>query len=229
MPARKEQQSSFRQTTVLVRADILEKAREQGMDISDACNRALADVLGIDYRQQQTGDVPVPPPVIIAKDGGLPAPRTDTPKPRPTTRPPVINADDPAAAGVIARSRKQTDKKPVPELPVKRPDLRSRPAPQPAAPEPEIKSPQKSKKPPEKKMQKGDGLKKFIATRLVREDSDDAVVKKEELFQTFSRWCREQKISIPDAKAFAATLKTRFAFKEKTIEGSPCWVHVKVK
>ena len=72
MAGKKEPGAGWRQTPVLVRADIFSQAHEQGIDISDTCNRALADLLGIDYRQQQLDNVPVPPPVIIAKDGGLP-------------------------------------------------------------------------------------------------------------------------------------------------------------
>ena len=115
MAAKKEPGVSWRHTTVLVRADIFESAREQGLDISDTCNQALADLLGIDYRQQRLDDVPIPPPVIIAKDGGLPAPALPAPASHPTPRPPVINADDPTAAGAIARGRKLGVKKPVPD------------------------------------------------------------------------------------------------------------------
>ena len=50
----------------MIRADIFEQAREQKIDISDACNRALAERLGIDYRQQKIPEGTVAEPVIIA-------------------------------------------------------------------------------------------------------------------------------------------------------------------
>lgn len=247
-------QPAFRQTTVLVRADIFDKAREQGIDISNSCNQALAEILGIDYRQQRLDDVPVPAPVIIAKDGGLPAPAAaGTPKARPAIRPPVINADDPAAAGVIARSRRAAGRKPAPEpegkhaepaerphevpvkpvpAPVKRsPEQEQKPAPEPALkPETAQTRPAAPKKPLAKKAAKADPVKKFIAAKVQRDDTADATIPKEELYNLFTRWCREQKAgTIPDARAFAVALKTRFAFKEKAVAGTPCWMHVRVK
>jgi hypothetical protein len=230
MAGKKEPGVPWRHTTVLVRVDIYESAQERGMDISDTCNRALAEALGIDYRQQRLDNVPVPPPVIIAKDGGLPVPASPSKSPRTTAQPPVINADDPSAAGTITHGRKTMTKKPVPEPApqvirpddVQNPDLPvKKPAPKPAS---------RSPKTPLKKPEKGDGLKTFVATRIIREDADDAVVQKEELYQFFSRWCREQKIApVPEAKAVSVSLKTRFAFKEKVVGGSPCWVNLRLK
>jgi hypothetical protein len=226
MAGKKEPGIPWRHTTVLVRADLFERARETGVDISDACNQALAEMLGIDYRQQQLDNVQVPPPVIIAKDGGLPEPAVPSPASTLPPRPPVINADDPAAAGTIARNRKIVVKKPVPDI---SPQKAGRPAEQ--APDLPVPGPEKkARKNPLKKAEKSDGLKKFIASKIIRDDTDDAVIDKEELYRIFSRWCREQKISpVPEAKAVAAALKTRFAFREKIVGGSPCWVTLRLR
>ncbi len=224
MGAKKEPGSAWRPTTVLVRADIYASAQEQGIDISDTCNRALADLLGFDYRQQQLDSVPVPPPVIIAKDGGMPS--GVSPAMHKASQPPVINADDPKAAKAIASIKRQPVKKPAP-LP-----------PEPAAPAP-VKSPEKAmaaipakkaKKSTQKKASKGDGLKKFIAETIMREDADDAIIAKEDLYQLYARSCREQKVSpVPDAKSVAVALKTKFAFREKSCGGKPCWIGVQFR
>jgi hypothetical protein len=230
MAGKKEPGVQWRHTTVLVRTDIFESAREHGLDISNTCNQALAEVLGIDYHQQRLDDVPVPHPVIIAKEGGLPA--MVIPGMASTTAPrqPVINADDPAAAGTIAQGRKQVVRKPVPEIPPHAMTKTEDTAPEPPAKKTEKISPAKPKKTPAKKAEKGDGLKRFIATKIVRDDADTAVIPKEELYQVFSRWCREQKISpVPEAKAVTVALKTRFAFKDKVVGGASCWTSLRFR
>jgi hypothetical protein len=227
MAGRKEPQISWRHTTVLVRADIFEGAREQGLDISDTCNRALADILGIDYRQQRLDDVPVPSPVIVAKDGGLPLPVQPALTSRTALRQPVINADDPAAVGKIAYGRKQGVKKAVPEV-SPAPEKAEEQVPEPPARKPDARPASKPQKTPSKKTEKGDGLKKFITTKILRTDAEDAVIPKEDLYQIFSRWCREHKISpVPEVKTVNVALKTRFALKEKIIGGTPCWVNLR--
>ncbi|MCK9580646.1 MAG: hypothetical protein M0Q92_09380 [Methanoregula sp.] len=230
MPHNKEPGSAWRHTTVLVRADIYTKAQDQGIDISDACNRALADLLGIDYRQQHLDAVPVPPPVIIASDGGIAAPAGTTGFLHKPSQPPVINADDPKAPGTIATIKKQPVKKPAPpptgpEIPVK--ETRSTQA---AVKTPAAAPATKARKPAPKKAEKGDVLKKFIAAMIVRADTDDAVIPKEDLYQIFSRWCREQKISpVPEAKQITVALKNKLAFREKSVGGKPCWTNVRLK
>ncbi|PKL64644.1 MAG: hypothetical protein CVV32_08225 [Methanomicrobiales archaeon HGW-Methanomicrobiales-3] len=226
MAAKKEPGRAWRTTSVLVRADIFAQAQERGIDISDTCNQALADLLGVDYRQQQLDSVPVPPPVIIAKDGGVQDSVARAPQTSP--RPPVINADDPKAAGTIATTRRQPAKKtaapPPQEPPAPAPEKRPAEATKAAAPAPAPKG----KRTAPKKAEKGDPIKKFIAAMIVREDDSSAVIAKEELYQIFSRWCREQKVSmVPDQKAVTVALKTRFAFTEKNAGGKPCWTNVR--
>ncbi|NMB77564.1 MAG: hypothetical protein GYA23_00525 [Methanomicrobiales archaeon] len=261
MPGRKDTHAAFRHTTVLVRADIYDSARERGIDISDTCNQALAGILGIDYRQQRLDDVPPPAPVIVARDGA--APGTAAP-PLPARshapQPPVINADDPKAPGTIATIRKERPRKtppaetvaphpaPVPHSPVAgghvahpaqpAPPVPANPA-EPAAPALHEKSragkttPAAGRKPavkPAKKPAKRDIVKQFIAAKVVRDDSPEAFVAKEELYGLFSRFCREQKTTtVPDSKEVTVALKTRFAFREKTTEGTPGWANIRLR
>jgi hypothetical protein len=229
MAGKKEPGSGWRQTSVLVRADIFSQAHEQGIDISDACNRALAGLLGIDYRQQHLDNVPVPPPVIIAKDGELPVVAGTVLAADKTRQPPVINADDPKAAGTITLIKKQPVKRPAPADSASKPVLpeeKSTPTPVKVPPTgPDKKSPKTAPK----KTGKGDALKKFIATRIIREDKDDAIMGKDEFYQIFSRWCRDQKISpVPEGKAVTTSLKNQFAFREKVVDGRSCWVNLRV-
>src|SRR5512138_1821259 len=53
---------------VAIRPDIYRLAIEQGIDIGDVCNRALASLTGSIYPGTQQEKVPDLPPVIIARD-----------------------------------------------------------------------------------------------------------------------------------------------------------------
>jgi hypothetical protein len=230
MAGKKEPGTGWRQTSVLIRADIFSEAHEQGIDISDACNRALADLLGIDYRQQHLDNVPVPPPVIIAKDGGLPVVAGTVVAPHKPHLPRVINADDPASAGTITRIKKQPVKKPAPEIPSPKADMPEEKDMAAPAKVPAATTAKKAPKAALKTTGKGDALKRFIATRIIREDAEDAIIGKDEFYQVFSRWCRDQKISpVPDVKAVTVALKNQFAFREKGIDGRSVWVNLRIR
>jgi hypothetical protein len=229
MAGKKDGGISWRQTTVLVRADLFSQAEVQGIDISDTCNRALADLLGIDYRQQKIESISGPLPVIIAKDGGAAHPEAPVAAAQKPPLPPVINADDPKAPKTIATIRKQPVKKPAPELPVEKTAVLEK---NPATPaEPAKNTPAgKARKAAPKKTSAAEGLKKFIAARIVREDADDAVIAKEDLYEIFARWCREHKISqVPDVRSTTVALKNQFAFREKVVNGKPCWINVRFR
>lgn len=228
MAEKKGQGGAWRTTTVRVRPDIYQAALDQKVDISDACNQALAGLLGIDYRQQQLATVPLPPPVIIAGNGGLPALEKEERATPEHAQPPVINADDPKAAGAIATTRRKTVQRhspPPPEVPARGTGtVKSPHNPSPASPAP------KAKKPLPKKPEKKDVVKRFVAATIVRDDANDAVIPKEDLYQLFSRWCRAQKIQpVPDAKSLTVALKTKFAFTEKSSGSSPCWAGIRLK
>lgn len=223
--------SLWRQTQVLLRADIADQAWARGIDISNACNQALAGLLGIDYRQQKLDHIPASQPVIIARNGGGPGLPQPIPKAAPRARPPVINADDPAAAGVIARSRKEPAKPAHPALNARPPGAEKEAVP---SPEPGTPAPVRARGRPGGKVKSGvqkksDALKRFIADRIARDDTGAVTIPKEELCRVFSRWCREQKIVAPDTKTVSAALKTRFAFNDAVVDGTPCWTHVRLK
>ena len=110
------------------------------------------------------------------------------------------------------------------------PEPEPAPAPQPERKAAVPKSTAASKKRKVTGAKKDDLLKKFISAKILRDDAEDAAVPKEELYVLFSRWCREQKKgTVQDAKSVSVALKTRFAFREKTIGGTPCWTGVRLK
>jgi len=230
MTGKKETDISWRHTSVVVRADIFSKAHEQGIDISNVCNMALADLLGVDYRPQHLDKVPVTRPVIIAQN----APPTEGKELALVTHPaahsPVINADDPTASLTVRTAKQQPKTRPVPKEtepvaspPEKKEVLPLSPA-TPAAPS------GKTKKPSAGKAQKDNGLKKFVSTKIARSDAGDAVISKDDMYQAFARFCREHKCAhVPDQKDFSIALKNKFAFFDKTMNGIPSWLNVQLK
>ena len=72
MTGKKESSAIWHHTTVVLRSDIYREAVVRGIDISDTCNKALSSLTGIEYHRLQLEEVPVPPPVIVARNGSLP-------------------------------------------------------------------------------------------------------------------------------------------------------------
>ncbi len=105
------------------------------------------------------------------------------------------------------------------------------PAPEKVAPPLRASSPAtgKAKKPAPKK-KKDDAAKKFFASVILREDTESALIPKDDMYYAFERWCRDHRVTpVPDKKSFSVTLKNQFAVKEKMVNGNPAWVGVKVK
>lgn len=230
MTGKKETENAWRHTSVVVRADIFTKAHEQGIDISQVCNKALADLMGLSYRESQVNDVPVTQPVIIAQNGPMAEMKEHTPSVHKAGHSPVINADDPIASQTV-RSAKRQPKSPSM---TKETDAVIVP---PRKKEEVVLSPAtgatqagKAKKPVAGKTQKNEGLKKFVTIKIVRSDSIDAVVSKDDMYQTFTRFCNEHKYApVPDRKTFTLALKNKFAFFDKTVNGTPSWVNVRLQ
>lgn len=230
MTGKKETDISWRHTSVVVRADIFSKAHEQGIDISNVCNMALADLLIVDYRPQHLDNVPVTRPVIIAQNAPAAEGKVHAQGTHPAGHSPVINADDPAASLSVRTAKLQPKTKPTPKEtepvaapPEKKEVARLSPA-APAAPA------GKTKKPATGKAQKDDGLKKFVSSKIARSDAGDAMISKDDMYQAFARFCREHKVAhVPDQKTFSIALKNKFAFFDKTISGNPSWVNVRLK
>ena len=223
MAGKKERNTLWRQTTVVIRADILEQANLQKIDISETCNLALAEKLGIDYRQQKIPEGIIPGPVIIASDGKPVLPDHDQQKPGATPVPAIINADDPQAAKTL-KVRHILKEKPARDIQV--------PVPEKEALQHRIPSPAagKANKPASQQKKKIDAAKKFFTAMILREDTETALIAKDEMYYTFERWCRDHRIlPVPDKKSFSVTLKNQYAVKEKMVNGTPMWTGVRVK
>ena len=228
MAGKKESNAPWHQISIVIRSDILERARQQKIDVTEACNRALAERLGIDFRQQKIPDGIVLEPVIIAANGKPVLPDPVSPEPGVLAVPAIINADDPLAAKAL-KSRHPPKGKPARDALAPAP-LRA------PAPEQEIKPRRasslttgKAKKPaPGKK--KEDAAKKFFTSMILREDTEDSILTKDDMYYTFERWCRDHRVlPIPDKKSFSVTVKNQFAVKEKIVDGKPAWVGIRLK
>ncbi|MDP2797564.1 MAG: hypothetical protein Q8N94_08670 [Methanoregula sp.] len=230
MTGKKETDISWRHTSVVVRADIFSKAHEQGIDISNVCNMALAELLGTDYRPQHLDNVPVTRPVIIAQNASATEGKVHAQVVHPAEHAPVINADDPAASLTVRKAKQQPKIRPAqkePERVTAPPEKEEVAALSPAA---HTAPAGKVKKPAAGKAHKDDWLKKFVSTKITRSDADDAVCTKDDMYQAFARFCREHKIAqVPDQKSFSIALKNKFAFFDKTMNGTPGWVNVRLK
>jgi len=233
MTGKKESGATWHPTTVVLQEDIYRQALEQGIDISDACNRALASLTGIDYHRQNLEEVPAPPPVIIAKDGASPRPPGELQKVPSKKIHPVINADDPAAPVKVVQVKTMVKKAPT-EAPS------PLPAPVPAAakekpvavPAPATKKEtvQKGRTSSSKKRAKGDVLKTFFSAKIARTDDAGDHAGKDELYDLFARFCREHRITpVPERKTVTVALKNQFALTEKMVEGIPSWTGIRLK
>ena len=234
MTGKKETGATWHRTTVVLREDIYRQALEQKIDISDACNRALASLTGSEYHRQQREEVTPPPPVIIARVGSSPhAPGEPRKSPYQKLHP-VINADDPAAPARVVQAKAQ----PLKKFPAEHPILV--PAPAPVSPEEKpvstpaatIKKAAVKKGPAasSKKRTKGDALKTFFSSKIARTDDAGDRVGKDDLFEIFTRFCRDYRITpVPEKKAVTVALKNQFALTEKLVDGTPCWTGIRLK
>jgi len=234
MTGKKETSATWHHTSVVLRSDIYRQALERGIDISDACNRALAGLTGCEYHRQQLEEVPAPPPVIIAKDGSSPHAHGEPKKVPSQKLHPVINADDPAAPAKVVQAKTRTVKKAPAESPA--------PVTVPAPAHPEEKpvtapavttkkaAVSKGRDAPRRKRSRGDALKTFFSTKIARMDNTEATISKDELYELFVRFCRDHRITpVPERKAVTVSLKNQFALTEKLVDGTPCWTGIRLK
>jgi hypothetical protein len=230
MSGRKTTGATWRETTVLIRSDIYAQAEERHIDISDACNRALASLLNIEYRRPHA-----PPsadePAIIVPAGAVPE-RTNPQVLKAPARvlPPVINAEDPTVPAKVLRERKRPAS---PVLPAGVPSPSAPKIPQkPVVAEVPAPSPAQSQMPKTGKKPKSDAIKKFVGVKIVRmhEENPDAIIAKDELYQIFVRWCQDHGFApVPDHRAFTVALKNRYAIAERNVGNKPSWVGIHVK
>jgi hypothetical protein len=87
----------------------------------------------------------------------------------------------------------------------------------------------KSGKPAPRK-KKGDAVKRFFTSMIFREDTEAALLAKDDMYYSFERWCRGHRVlPVPDKKSFSITLKNQFAVKEKMVNGTPTWIGIRLK
>jgi len=226
--------SQWRQVSVVIRSDILLKATETGLDISDVLNRRLAEMVGIDYRQQPVAGRLLQDTAIST---GSPAGDQDEKAKHRVRSPvlhPVINADDPAAATKVRKAKRQVPPEPSQVTPAPLvPVPVASPQPESAAPVeyPVVRSSQggRGKERGSGKKGKDEILKKFVSAMITRVDDAGANISKEEMYLAFARWCRDHRIApVPDRKNFATALKNRFAITEKTLGGTSYWMNIRL-
>jgi len=224
--------AAWHNTPVALRSDLYRRALEQGIDISDACNRALASLTGIEYAGRQREEVAVPLPVIVARNGSNPYGSGEPEKSPSRELPPVINADDPSAPARVVQAK--TQKKKVPAAPPAAPV----PAPAPvkeravAAPESGTRKAAAGKRrtASAKKGSGKDALKLFFSSRVTRSGDEKDRVAKDEFYERFARFCRDHHVTaVPERKTVTVALKNRFALLEKTIDEKQCWTGILLK
>jgi len=65
---------------------------------------------------------------------------------------------------------------------------------------------------------------------IFREDTEAALLTKDDMYYSFERWCRDHRVlPVPDKKSFSITLKNQFAVKEKMVNGTPTWIGIRLK
>lgn len=236
MTAQRTGSAQWRQTTVLIRTDIFERAQEEAIDISSTCNRALADQLGIDYRQQKIPVEQPVRPVIIAKE---PAARTagtgDGGQERRLR--PVLNAEDPATPVHLLKMKKD----PVPgarSVPATVREEGKKAEPQepgsvPPAPVLNRQVPESGGKRSPQKKGKDDLIRQFLSRKILRTEAGEGEaprIAKDEMYQLFRRYCRAKPGGVvPEKRAFSIALKNRFVMEESTADGIQYWNNVKLR
>jgi len=218
------------QTTVVLREDILVQAQASGLDINDLCNRALAGAAGILYPPKKPAALDPAEPVIVVHDGGSAKMEQIVPSVASGEIHPVINADDPRAASAV----KQVSRPPSPKAPAALPGRVSTPDKKQLDPgtmtrqSPAVKPGKPEKR--QEKRGKGSPVKRFVAEAIIREEEDGGHVTKEVLYQAFSRWCREHRVTpVPDRRALTTALKNQFAMSERPIDGEPSWMNIRIR
>jgi hypothetical protein len=230
MSGKKDPGGQWRQASVVIRSDILLKASEMGLDISDELNQRLAELVGIDYPHQQLTYRPPSDQTHYTADSEIKGGIRTKQKPPSSVLHPVINADDPAAAAKVRKTKREIPPEPVPAIPVPSASHLPETDIPPVHPVPKVSQRGGAKSGEPKKKGKDDGLKKFVITKITRIDADDAVLSKDDMYQAFTRWCRDHRIApVPERRVFATLLKNKFAITDKTVNGTSCWVNVRLR
>lgn len=235
MPGNRESGAAWHHTTVALRSDIYQRALEQGIDISDACNKALAALTRCSTDSLSEQDhKPLVQPVIIAKDGMAPRAPVAGGKNAPRKLHPVINADDPSAPSTVVKAKKpadETQEAPPAALPGTGPVVvRDSPKETPVPAARKKSGTGKTRSTSLKKPHKSDAIRSFVTTMISRTGDTADNVGKDELYERFTRFCRDHRITpVPDRKNLTVTLKNQFALTEKADGGTPSWAGIRLK
>lgn len=224
------EETLWSRTSIAIRQDILKQALASGLDINEICNQALARATGIPYVPPGQEPEHPPLPVIIAKNGAAAKIPPAVPKALSPVVHPVINADDPRSPTTVKQAPRPARKNVPATLPgrVSVPEKALATPPAPAGNRSEKPKTPSPKKPV--KAKKGQAIKQFITEATARGDTDDGHVTKEALYLAFTSWCREHRVTpVPEKKAVTVALKNQFALKEKTIDGEPAWVNIRLR
>jgi hypothetical protein len=230
MTEKNESAATWHHTTVVLREDIYRMAHDRGIDISDACNRVLADKMGIDYRQKQLEEPAVPASVIIARDGVSARGPAAAPASPSKGLQPVINADDPGARTKVKQAGRQTMTGARLDTPGPAQPREEKTVDVPPALVPKKEPVTREEKKPAGKKPKREGLKIFFSSKISRQDDQHATLSKDELYETFARWCRDHRIlPVPDRRSVTVALKNQFALRETVVDGVPSWLGIRLK
>lgn len=234
MTAKKGSRETWLKTTVVLRSDIYEHALGRGIDISDACNQALASLTGCEFPPHPENAVPQPP-VIIARAGSTPLSPKDARRSPAQNLPPVINADDPASPARVVHEKTHRVKSVHKNTGTARVSVGA-PAPAPVSMEEkpgaagEKAALSTGHTPASKKRANVDGLKTFFSSKITRTDDTGDWMGKDELYDLFVRFCRDHRIMpVPERKPVAVALKNKFALTEKMVDGKSCWIGIRLK
>lgn len=216
-------EDAWKQVPVLIRMDIYTRATEEGVNISDTCNQALAQMLRIRYRKPEPADVPRQHATRL-REPEKNEEKKEAAAHRKLPLMPVMDAEEYLRTGKIEIPKR---------IPAGRPEK---------VPEPEAPAPETPHLPPDhplpKKTRRGHSgeygtVKKFYEARieLVPEDSGtDARIPKDRMYQEFLKWSVANSLDpIPDKKQFADLLKKRFSLSDLTVKGHHYWANVRIR
>ena len=237
MTAQRAGEAQWKATTVLIRTDIYSRALDEGIDISSECNKALADRLGIDYRQQKIPVEAAVKPVIVAKEPpARAAGHRDSGGAGPLR--PVLNAEDPATPVRLQKMQREPPARKAPAAPVVREEAKVEDTAEAKVserrePAPARHHPAKEMRKTSQKKGKDDKIREFLAKKIERTEPSGGTsdrIAKDEMYQLFLRHARAKAgEGVMDKKAFMIALKNRFVLEEVTVDGVSYWNNVKLK
>ena len=216
-----------KQVPVLIRADLCEKAEEQGLNIAEECNRALAKLLHVRYDARMPSLPDAGSPASRAKQSGIPETIPEKTAPHRTPKPagPVFDAEEYLRTGKVSLPRypSHTGKPEVPAVPENK-----RTIPEPLPPTGPVQ-----KKGKRGHIREYGTVKKFFEGKIIpvpEGSGTDSRIAKEQLYREFLRWTVEHSLEhIPDKKIFGEILKNRLNISDITVKGNTYWLNIQLR